>query len=106
MLPALSAQLQVNLGGADGGDPLSALVALLPALPVVPTSFATSAVVQVALQAQALASLNWQIAVAPPAIQIGLPTCTFVAQMQAAIGVQAVLRAPCPICDAQAVMRA
>jgi hypothetical protein len=53
------------------------------------------------LQAQALASLNWQIAAAPPAIQIGLPTCSFVAQMQAVLGAQLVMHAPCPVCDAR-----
>jgi hypothetical protein len=82
------------------------LSALLPNLPFVPTSFATSASVQAALQMSAFASLNWQVPLSLPVIGIGLPTCAFAASLNAALGLQAVLSAPCVLgCDAGQVMR-
>lgn len=105
LLPALSARFGLNLGG--GGSLLSALLALLPNLPLVPTSFATSAVVQAALQAQAVASVNWQVPAMLPAVQIGLPACALVAQLNAALGLNAVLPSPCAAgCDATKLMAA
>lgn len=106
LLPALSVKLGLSLG-LSGGSLLAALLALLPPLPALPTSLATSAVVQASLQAQALASLNWQVpAMMLPAISVGLPTCALTAQLQAALGIHAVLSAPCPICDAAKLMAA
>ncbi len=104
LLPALSATLGLNLSG--GGNLLAALLALLPPLPALPTSLATSAVVQASLQASAVASLNWQVPAMLPSISIGLLTCSLVAQLQAALGISAVLSAPCPICDAAKLMAA
>ncbi|HSU05453.1 MAG TPA: hypothetical protein VLI93_07755 [Acetobacteraceae bacterium] len=104
LLPALSAHFGLNLGG--GGDLLGLLLSLLPKLPALPTSLATTAVVQAALSATAIASLNWQVSVMPPAIAIGLPTCALVAQLQAALAINAVLSAPCPMCDAAKLMQA
>ena len=105
LLPALRAQFGLRL--PPGGDLLAALLALLPPLPVAPGAFATSAVVQAAMRMQAMAALNWQVPAMLPAIQIGLPTCAFVAQLHAALNVAAVLPAPCAHgCDAAKVMRA
>ncbi len=105
LLSTLSARFGLNLSG--GGNLLAALLALLPNLPFVPTSFATSASVQAALQMRAFASLNWQVPLSLPAISIGLPTCAFAASLSAALGLQAVLSAPCMLgCDARQVMRA
>ncbi len=104
LLPALSAKLGLNLSG--GGSLLAALLALLPPLPALPTSLATSAVVQASLQASAVASLNWQVPAMLPCISIGLLTCSLVAQLQATLGISAVLSAPCPICDAAKLMAA
>ncbi len=105
LLPALQARFGLSLAG--GGDLLSALLALLPQLPFVPTSFAASAVVQAALHAQAMAALDWQVPAMLPAIQIGLPTCALVAQLNAALSLNAVLSAPCALgCDAGSVMAA
>lgn len=105
LLPALQAHFGLSLAG--GGDLLAALLALLPDLPVVPTSFATSATVQAALQAQAVAALDWQVTAALPAVQIGLPTCALVAQLNAALGLSAVLPSPCGSgCDAARIMAA
>jgi hypothetical protein len=101
LLPALSAHFGLNLGGG-GGDLVSLLLSLLPKLPAMSGSIAVSEVVQASLNAQALAALNWQISVTPPAIGIGLPTCSFIA----ALGVNAVLSAPCPLCDAAKIMGA
>ncbi len=106
LLPALSARFGLNLGGG-GGSLLAALLALLPNLPFVPTSLATSAVVQAALSAQALASLSWQVPLSLPAIRIGLPTCALVARLNAALGINAVLPSPCGSgCDAAKIMKA
>ena len=104
LLPALSLRLGVAI---NPGSLLAELLSLLPKLPLVPTSFATSAVVQAALQAQAIATLNWQVPALIPAVQIGLTTCALVAQLQAALGISAVLAAPCGSgCDAAAITRA
>jgi hypothetical protein len=103
-LSALSAQFGLALGG--GGNLLAALLALLPNLPLQPTSFATSANVQAALQASAYAGLNWQVPLSLPSIGIGLPTCAFAASLSAALGAQAVLSVPCLLgCDAGRVMQ-
>lgn len=103
LLPALSLRLGIAI---NPGSLLADLLSLLPKLPVVPTSFATSAVVQAALQAQAVATLNWQVPAIIPAVQIGLPTCALVAQLQAALGINAVLAAPCGSgCDAASIAR-
>jgi hypothetical protein len=76
-----------------------------PALPVMPTSFATPAVVHAATQAHALAALNWQVPAALPAINAGLATCAFAAQLQA-LGITTVHAAPCDrACDAAKIMR-
>lgn len=106
LLPALSAQLGINLSGG-GGSLIAELLALLPNLPVLPTTLATSAVVQAAMRAQALASLNWQVPAMMPALQIGLPACNFALQLHAALGISAVLPSPCASgCDAAQVMHA
>jgi hypothetical protein len=86
---------------------LALLLSLLPKLPVVPTSFATSAVIQASMQAHAMASLNWQVPPMIAAVHIGLPTCAFVAQLHAALGITAVLPSPCSSgCDAAKIVRA
>jgi hypothetical protein len=105
LLPTLAASFGLNLGGVGLPNLLAALLALLPPLPPVP-SFAASAVVQASLQAQAMASLNWQVPAMLPSIQIGLPVCAFAAQLQAALGLQAVASVPCAACDARAIMGA
>jgi hypothetical protein len=105
LLQALQARFGLSLSGGNlgGGN----LLALLPQLPVVPTSFATSAVVQAALQAQAVAALDWQVPAALAAVQAGLPACAFAAQLSAALGINAVLPSPCASgCDAGKVMAA
>jgi hypothetical protein len=106
ILPQISAQLGLNLAG--GGNLLALLLSLLPKLPAIPTSFATADTVSLAVQAQALAALDWQVPAmsAVTSLSIGLPTCALTAQLNAALGIQAVLRAPCPVCDAAAVARA
>jgi len=107
LLPVLSARFGLNLSGGGAASLLAALMSLLPNLPLVPTSLATSAVVQAALSAQAMASLNWQVPVSLPAIQIGLPTCALVAQLNAALSISAVLPSPCGSgCDAAKIMKA
>ena len=108
LLPALSLRLGIAINpGSLLAALLAELLSLLPKLPVVPTSFATSAVVHAALQAQAIATLNWQVPAIIPAVRIGLPTCALVAQLQAALGISAVLAAPCGSgCDAAAIARA
>ena len=111
LLATLSARFGLNLTAPGAGSLLAALLAellaLLPKLPVVPSSLATAEVVQMAIQAQALALVNWQVPMSLPAIQIGLSTCTLTAQMQAALGIQAVLPSPCGSgCDAAALLRA
>ena len=53
------------------------------------------------MQAHAMASLNWQVPPMIAAVHIGLPTCAFVAQLNAALGITAVLPSPCGSgCDA------
>jgi hypothetical protein len=108
LLPALSAHLGINLsGGAGLASLIAELLALLPSLPVMPTTLATSAVVQAALQAQALASLNWQVPAMLPSLQIALPACAFAAQLSAALAINAVLPSPCASgCDAAKLMSA
>ena len=107
LLPALSAHLGINLSGAGIESLIAALLALLPNLPVVPTSLATSAVVQASLQAQALASLNWQVPAMLPSLQIALPACAFAAQLSATLAINAVLPSPCASgCDAAKLMHA
>jgi hypothetical protein len=108
LLPALSAHLGINLGsGASLASLIAELLALLPNLPVMPTSLATSEVVQAALRAQVLASLNWQVPATLPSLQIALPACAFAAQLSAALGINAVLPSPCASgCDAASLMHA
>ena len=108
MLSALSLSLRLNL---QSPNLLAELLALLPALPYCPSSFATPAVVRAALaiDARALASLDWQVpALAQlPVLRLGLPVCAFAAQLQASLGISAVLPAPCAQgCDAAAIVRA
>jgi hypothetical protein len=88
---------------------LAALMALLPQLPLVPTSFATAASMELALSASvsALASLSWQVNVMPPSVMIGLPTVALTASLQASLGLNAVAKVPCPMgCQANAVLSA
>lgn len=103
VLAAVASVFGANLT-LDAAIPL--LLAKLPALPVVPSSLATQDVIRLAVQARALAAANWQVP-ALPAASIGLSTCAFVAQMQAALRIQAVLPAPCGSgCDAASLLRA
>ncbi len=98
LLPTLAAHFGISV---TLPNLLALLLSLLPKLPVVPSNFATSAVVQAAMQAQAMAALNWQVPAIIPAVHIGLPTCALVAQLQAALAITAVLPAPCGSgCDA------
>jgi hypothetical protein len=98
LLPMLSAHFGIS---ASVPNLLALLLSLLPQLPVVPSSFATSAVVNLAMQAQALAALNWQVPSMIPAVQIGLPVCALAAQLRAALAITAVLPSPCGSgCDA------
>jgi hypothetical protein len=88
---------------------LDELLALLPPIPYCPTSLATQAVVAAAMSinAQALASLNWQVpaAMSLSAISVGLPAVAFSAQLQASLGINAAIQAPCGSgCDAQALL--
>jgi hypothetical protein len=106
LLPALADSLRLNL---NSPNLLAELLALLPALPYCPTSLATSAVIQAALSinAQAVAALNWRVPDASSliAVRIGLPAVAFAAQLQAGLGINAALGAPCGRgCDAAAVM--
>jgi hypothetical protein len=112
LLAVLSARFGLNLrlSGPTAASVLAALLAdllaLLPKLPVAPGTLATAEVVQLAMQAQALAALDWQVP-SLPAIQIGLSTATLAVQMQASLGIQAVLPAPCGSgCDAASLLRA
>ncbi len=72
---------------------------MLPSLPYCPSSLANDAAVRAALaaNAQAMAALDWQVPGLDQlaVLRIGLPTCAFAAQLQAALGVAAVLSAPC-----------
>jgi hypothetical protein len=110
LLATLSARFAINLtgiGAAALAQALEQLLAMLPKLPVVPSSLATADVVRLAMQAQALASVNWQVPTSLPAIATGLATCTLAAQMQVALGIQAVMPTPCGSgCDAAALLRA
>jgi hypothetical protein len=104
--PHASRQIHAGSGPAET-SPLARIMAMLPKLPVVPGSLATADVVRLASQAHALASLDWQVPASLPVVHIGLATCSLTAQMQAALGVQAVLAAPCRSgCDAAALARA
>jgi hypothetical protein len=104
MMAAVSARFGISV---TLPNLLALLLSLLPTLPVVPTSFATSAVIQASMQLQAMASLNWQVPSMMAAVQIGLPTCAFVAQLQAALGLTAVLPSPSGSgCDAAKIARA
>jgi hypothetical protein len=104
LLPTLSARFGLN---ASLPNLLALLLSLLPKLPVIPTSLATSDVIQASLQMRAMASLNWQVPPMIAAVQIGLPTCAFVASLQVALGISAVLPSPCGSgCDAAKLARA
>ena len=106
LLPALSAQFGINLG--DGlGSLIADMLALLPDLPTQPTTLATGAVVQAAIGAQVLSSLDWQVPAMLPSLQTALPACAFAAQLSAALGITAVLPSPCASgCDAARLMNA
>jgi len=103
-LPTLAAHFGLSL---QMPNLLAMLLAMLPKLPAAPGNLATSAVIQLALQATALASVNWQVPLTLPMIPIGLATCSLVAQLQATLGLSAVLPSPCGSgCDAAALLRA
>jgi hypothetical protein len=117
--PAIRLQIQAKLGALMSAlsahfglslqvpNLLAMLLAMLPKLPMIPTALATAEVVQLAMQAHALAALNWQVPLSLPAIQIGLPTCSLVAQLQLALNLNAVLPSPCGSgCDAAALLNA
>ena len=101
LLPQISASLGMNVS-------LPNLLALLPALPYCPTLAVTAPVVQMAasINAQAVASMTWQVPAlnAVALLNVGLPVCALTAQLNAALGINAVLGVPCAICDAAAVM--
>jgi hypothetical protein len=104
LMSALSAHFNVSL---TLPNLLAMLLSLLPKLPLIPSSFAASAVVSAAMQMQAMASLNWQVPLSIPAVQIGLPVCAFAANLQAALGINAVLPSPCGSgCDAAKLAKA
>jgi hypothetical protein len=106
VLAALAAMFGAELT-LDAAIPL--LLAKLPALPVAPGSLATPDVIRLAIQARALALATWQVPALPslPSVSIGLSTCALVAQLQAALRIQAVLPAPCASgCDAASLLRA
>ncbi len=108
MLAALSASLRLNL---HSPNLLAELLSLLPPLPYCPTSLANAETVQLAMSihAQALAALDWQVPSLPslPGISVGLTSCAFAAQLQASLGIAAVLPSPCGSgCDAAALARA
>ncbi len=106
-LSALAGSLRLNL---QSPNLLAELLALLPNLPYCPTHLANAETVQAAfaMHAQTVESLDWQVPslASLPVLRIGLPTCAFAAQLQAALGITAVLSAPCGGCDAAATMRA
>jgi hypothetical protein len=87
------------------------LLSLLPQIPYCPTSLATEAVVSAAasINAQALASLNWQVpeAMSLSAVRVGLPAASFAASLHAALGIDAAVQAPCGSgCDAASILAA
>jgi hypothetical protein len=112
-IPAVLAAIRARLSAIL--QPLQATLAanlsVSPNLPGFQATFATAPVVQAAMSinAQALASINWQ---APglgrlPLISVGLPTCSLIAALSAALGISPVLNAPCNSgCDAAALLRA
>ena len=119
-LPTIQAMISARISAlaqltmSTLGISLSALLALLPglqlALSVNPPSFATSATVSavMALNAEALASLNWSVPMAAslPVLTVGLPSVSLAAQLNAAFGLSASL-SPCgAICDAGALLGA
>jgi len=112
LLPALSAQFGINLGHGVGSGPvlgslITDMLAQLPSVPLQPATLATGAVVQAALRAQVLASLNWQVPAMLPSLQTALPACAFTAQLSGALGIAAVLPSPCASgCDAAKLMHA
>ena len=107
LMPKLATCFGINTSGLSLAALAQQLLAMLPSLPLVPSSFATSAVVQAAAQMQAMAALTWQVPAMIPAVHIGLPVCALTSQLQAALGVNAVLPAPCGSgCDAAKLARA
>jgi hypothetical protein len=104
--PAVYSQVSLRLQLLLAQISTKNVLAALPDLPTVPTSFAGNATVQSALQASAFASLDLQVPLGLPAIGVGLMTCAFALSLSAALGSQAVLSAPCVVgCDAAHVMR-
>jgi hypothetical protein len=115
LLALLAATFNIAIPGLGGAPVLpgaiaaliAMLLAMLPKLPVVPSSMATAEVVQMAMQAEALAAVSWQVPLSLPSIQIGLSTCALVAQLQASLSLTAVLPSPCGSgCDAASLLRA
>jgi hypothetical protein len=101
--PAVHSQVSLKL------QLLLAQISTLPSLPdlmTVPTSFASNATLESALQASAFASVDLQVPLGLPAIGVGLTTCAFAHSLSAVLGRQAVPSAPCVVgCDAAHVMR-
>jgi hypothetical protein len=107
LISALSAQFGLALS-SGGSSSLTALLALLPNLPFVPTALVTAPTVEAALQARAVASLNLRLPLTlPAAVSIGLPTCALAMSLNTALGGRAVVSVPCAMgCDAARVMGA
>jgi hypothetical protein len=102
--PAMRSQLQAP-------NALEILKSMLPRLPYCPTNLAPPAVVQAALSAnaEAIAAMDWQVPSlsAVPLLAVGLPTVALVAQIDASLGLSAVLAGPCGSgCDAARLMKA
>jgi len=108
-LGALLTALRVQLGITvpPGGSLLALLLSLLPQLPAVPLPSVTPETVNLAMRMQAIADLTWQVPAVVPALQIGLPTCALIAQLNESLNLRAVLPAPCGSgCDAAKIMHA
>lgn len=100
---ALKEGLQLRLA-ASAGLSASLHASLLAALQA-----ALQASAEAKLRMAALAAINWQVPpiTALPAITVGLPVCALTAQLKAALGINAVLPAPCgPTCDAAKLAKA
>jgi hypothetical protein len=78
---------------------IALLMSMLPKLPVVPSHMATPEVMKVALAVHptAVASMNWSVPpiTAVPLLKVGLPAVALAAHLNAALGIRAVLPAPC-----------
>ncbi len=101
-LRQVSEQLGLKLAGMTPETALAEIMQRLPQLPPQPSGLVTAGSVKAALEAKAMAALQWQVPETHPAAGTGLLAMSFAERMQASLGGSPFLARHCTQgCDAE-----